>query len=687
MDIVLFSFNPLQGRPGRAHHFASGLAQRHRVFFVDPPESFHRRPQLRLRVEQVHESLLHVRLPGGLGGRRTWAIHQLNQSRWLRGLRSALDKHRWGDAGRRVCLHMVPLWDRAAEVLRPDLTVYDAHDDWRTIAPNRPELITRLEARYARNADLILSVSDAIAGNFAELGRVTHDLPDAGDADLFARAITLQPADEIAALPRPRVLYVGGLDDCLAGDVVVDVARRMPDVSFVFVGPEIVRRRAMREQPNIFLLGERPYEQLPSYFAGADVCWIPFTLTPHGIGRDCIKLYEYLATGRPVVATPLPRAKEFAPDVIVAEATGTALADACRAALADTSDQARAKRLALAGRHTWTRRVEELEALLADILHPKRPQPATTAVTWAPAGLASLPNPPAETTGWPWTAETPAAPLPEGLSIEQLPTITLVTPTLNQGEFLEETIRSVLGQGYPRLQYIVVDGGSTDRTAEVLDAYGPFLTECIREGDQGESDAINKGLARGTGEVCGWLCSDDTLTPGALMTVGAHFARDPHCRWLAGAGDFVDLAAGDRTHCVAGLAGPMALLDYWRYGMAGHYIPQPSCFWRRGLWEAVGGVNVDNHLAMDFELWLAFQQRAELHTIDRTLSVSKLHAGAKSTRHRRQQYADMRRRALASASQRGIWPGVLVARKLWWTAAWRVGWLGRRILSRGKKRP
>jgi len=115
--------------------------------------------------------------------------------------------------------------------------------------------------------------------------------------------------------------------------------------------------------------------------------------------------------------------------------------------------------------------------------------------------------------------------------------------------------------------------------------------------------------------------------------------------------------------------------------MPGHYIPQPSCFWRRDLWRDVGGVNVSNHLSMDYELWLEMHRRAALHTIDDTLSVSKAHADAKSTRLKGRQYADVRRRAFRAATDAGVWPTTLIARKLWWTVAWRVGWVWRRLFG------
>jgi glycosyltransferase involved in cell wall biosynthesis len=676
-DILLFSCSDFTNRLGRAHHIARLLARRHRVFYVDPPVSMLRRNPLGLRVRREGEHLVHIRVPGGLPGSQRWWIHQFDQHRRLNMLQRCLVRHNWGEFNQPVCLHMTPHWDAAVEWLIPHLSVYDAHDDWRSVGTCRPALIERLEANHADAADIILSSTAAAAQNFAGTHRRTHELPNACDPAHFGRAMTDPPADDLAGIPRPRVMYVGALDDCLASDAIVDAARRLPRVSFVFVGPEEMSQRALRAEPNIHLLGERPYEQLPAYLAGADACWLPLALTPHAKGRDCIKLYEYLATGKPVISTPLPRAHRLAGGIMLAEPNGETLADACRRALKDVSAESREERLRVARQHTWQGRVEELEHLLGAVGVVPGHTPPSSLPTGRALRLNDLPPGPESKRKWPWAVDSETAVAIQKVTAssaaeEDLPTITLVTPTLNQCEYLEEAIRSVLAQGYPRLQYIVVDGESTDGTLEIVEKYAPFLADWASEADRGESDAINKGLSWGDGDIYGWLCSDDILAPGALLAAGTYFANHPGCRWLAGAGDFVDTDTGEVTHCTAGLAGGMALLDYWRYGMAGHYIPQASCFWRRDLWEAVGGVRVRNHLTADYELWLEFQQRATLHTINRTLSVSKMHARGKSTLYRPEQYVDMRRLAFREARRRNISPNVLVGRKLVWTAAKRL---------------
>lgn len=155
------------------------------------------------------------------------------------------------------------------------------------------------------------------------------------------------------------------------------------------------------------------------------------------------------------------------------------------------------------------------------------------------------------------------------------PRISIVIPSYNQGRFIADAIESVLGQNYGDLELIVMDGGSTDQTVEVLRRYDDRLTDWVSEPDGGQSDAINRGLARTTGDVLGWLCCDDILTDGALATVGRYFAEHADCQWLTGAGEIRYLHTGKTSVGRSGAASAAALREFWRWGGAGA-LPLPA---------------------------------------------------------------------------------------------------------------
>jgi len=200
--------------------------------------------------------------------------------------------------------------------------------------------------------------------------------------------------------------------------------------------------------------------------------------------------------------------------------------------------------------------------------------------------------------------------------------------------------------------------------------------------DHGQSHAINEGMERATGDVCGWLCSDDWLCPGALAEVGRHFADRPDSRWLSGAGLARRLPGGPQTRYAAGRRGRLGFLAFWDYGGDGHCCPQPSTFWRRELWREAGGLREDKHLAMDYDLWLRFEERARLDVSPQALSLSRLRDDCKSAKFRREQGLEMMRSAYESCRRRGRSPASLTLAMLRWLPGHRLRWFGRFLRRR-----
>lgn len=235
--------------------------------------------------------------------------------------------------------------------------------------------------------------------------------------------------------------------------------------------------------------------------------------------------------------------------------------------------------------------------------------------------LRDLPKPDPAASGWPFTEETPS-------QDRALPRISVVIPSFNQGRYLEEALRSVLLQGYPNLELIVMDGGSSDETVAVIRKYAPWIAHWVSEPDRGQSSAINAGFARATGDIFAWIGCDDRYLPGALIRAGACFADDADCAWLAGAGRFA-FQSGRTGVMRSGIGSLADLLRFWHWG-GESFIVQPSCFWRRALWDAAGGVRENLHLAMDYELWLRFATHAPLRAIDDILAVALRECGGKT---------------------------------------------------------
>ncbi len=211
-----------------------------------------------------------------------------------------------------------------------------------------------------------------------------------------------------------------------------------------------------------------------------------------------------------------------------------------------------------------------------------------------------------------------------------------MTPSYNQGPFLEATIESVLSQNYPELEYFVIDGNSTDDSVSIIKRYSDRLSDWVSEPDRGQSHAINKGFARATGEILGWLNSDDRLEPGALMAVAEEARRLPEVGAFVGEGQIVD-AAGKVVYYKR--PGDLSFDGMCRWLEGGDFM-QPSCFFRRTAWEACGPLDETIHIALDVDLWLRMARAVRFSGMDRLLSTSLRHKDAKTEAYRDEMVAD-----------------------------------------------
>lgn len=235
------------------------------------------------------------------------------------------------------------------------------------------------------------------------------------------------------------------------------------------------------------------------------------------------------------------------------------------------------------------------------------------------------------------------------------PKISIVTPSLNQGQFLERTIQSVINQNYPNLEYIVIDGGSTDNSVDIIRKHQQNISYWCSEPDKGHYAAVNKGFSKATGDVFAWLNSDDMYCPWALKTVGSIFQSLPEVHWMT---TLTPLKWDEQGFCFEADNFPGFSKEAFLNGI---YLPwdgtwpiqQESTFWRRSLWESVGGVNLEFQLAGDFDLWCQFLRKTDLYGLRSPLGGFRVHQNQRS--HQVDEYREEAHRSLHALRKELSW--------------------------------
>jgi glycosyltransferase involved in cell wall biosynthesis len=210
------------------------------------------------------------------------------------------------------------------------------------------------------------------------------------------------------------------------------------------------------------------------------------------------------------------------------------------------------------------------------------------------------------------------------MSDSTAPLVSIVTPSFNQAHYLDSTIRSVLDQDYPNLEYIIVDGGSTDDSVEIIRRYSERLAWWVSEKDRGQTDAINKGFTRAKGEILAWLNSDDTYEKNAVGEAVAFLQGHPNVGLVYGDANFIDEGGRIIGHF------PAAQTNYKRLRRGYVHIPQQSSFWRADLWRKVGPLDPSFYFAMDYDLWVRLAALAPLQYYPRLWANFRLHAQGKT---------------------------------------------------------
>ena len=208
--------------------------------------------------------------------------------------------------------------------------------------------------------------------------------------------------------------------------------------------------------------------------------------------------------------------------------------------------------------------------------------------------------------------------------MSDLPLVTIVTPSFNQARYIEATIQSVLGQDYPNIEYLIVDGGSSDGTVEIIKKYEGRISWWVSEQDQDKTDAINKGFSRARGEILAWLNSDDTYEPGAISAAVKYLQEHPEVGMVYGDCNYIN----EDGRVIGKFGSAQTNYRLLRQGYA--HIPQQTMFFRADLWKQVGPLDPSFYFAMDYDLWTRLAARTVLQYVPQLWANFRLHTSGKT---------------------------------------------------------
>jgi glycosyltransferase involved in cell wall biosynthesis len=259
--------------------------------------------------------------------------------------------------------------------------------------------------------------------------------------------------------------------------------------------------------------------------------------------------------------------------------------------------------------------------------------------------------------------------------MSEQPLVSIVTPSFNQVKYLEETIRSVLEQDYPKIEYIVIDGGSTDGSVEVIRKYADCLAYWVSEADRGQTDAINKGFATAHGSIFAWLNSDDTYQPGAVSDAVAYLQNHPNIGMVYGDLDFID----EQSKIIGKFPAAQTNLKKLRRGFV--HIPQPASFFRAEHWRKVAPLDPTFYFAMDYDLWVRLARVTDFQYLPgNTWANFRLHSDAKTVAADDRCWPEMLRVHYRDGGKR--WAPIVLKYYLRRLAAPLINWRRRRMFER-----
>ncbi|MCB9422433.1 MAG: glycosyltransferase [Ardenticatenaceae bacterium] len=383
-DIVCFSSTDWDGVWGSRQQVMVRFARRgYRVLFVERPiglEHFVRYPAFRQRklrrwregLRRVEDNLWIVSLPLLLPGKYySPFINRINQKITLAATRRY---ERQLDFSEPILWLYNPEQGELIGQFQEKLSVYHCIDEWTAATTGRKRrTITALESDLLRKVDVVFANSLPTYENKRRHNPQTYRIPSGVDVDHFNQVAEIAEHPAIAGLPRPRIGYSGHINERLDYDVLDALARQRTDWTLVFVGDtypwtmDAPPLRRLAVLPNVYFLGKYPFADMPALLKGMDICLLPYIDDERGYFRSPLKLYEYLAAGKPVISTPHPEAAEFA-ELVYQAASPEAFIHRAAQALGDDNAEKQRQRQLVARQHSWDRRVDVMERIIRSFL-------------------------------------------------------------------------------------------------------------------------------------------------------------------------------------------------------------------------------------------------------------------------------------------------------------------------------
>jgi len=561
-DIVIFAIFDFEFRFQRPQQVAVQFARMgHRIFWISPRRFLPEPAAAPYEAVPLRENMWEVHLRGD--------PPNLYQGRMTAGdaagyAASLAQLYRHFDISESCCLLQFPYWRQAALALREQAgakVAYDCMDDWQnwTAEPRINQFNLDEELRLARECDVLLASSAGLCDRHRAAGLDPVLIRNGADFDLFASDETYPHVPDV---PKPIVGYYGAIANWFDLDLIATVAKRRPQYSFVLIGQvHDIDVSGLKALPNVFLLGEKSYREIPGYLSNFDVALIPFKVNNLTRAVDPVKVYEYFSQGKPVVATDLAELQRAANLMYVASSPDD-FARQVDLAVAERDPMLRSQRIDFARANTWAKRVEQID---------------------------------------------------QAVSV-RYPLVSILMVTYNCREFIGACLDSIIrNTSWPNYEVIVVDNHSTDGSAEIADqraAADPRIRVIHQRENLGFAGANNLGAGVAKGEYLLFLNPDTLVTPGWIGRLIRHFEAEPPLGAVAAVTNF----SGNETKINFDY-GDLLGMEHFAKTLAAEWpghardidvAPLYCVLVPKSVWDTVGGLDAEFEIGMfeddDFSL-------------------------------------------------------------------------------------